>query len=62
MFKKLINRLLDFVAYIVLGILGLSIFQILYLAWFTEMGKALISMSAIIIALIWAIIRVLRKK
>ncbi len=62
MFKKLFNRLLDYVAYIVLGVLGLGIFNVLYLAWFTDTGRVVLSAFIILISIIWAIVRVLKKR
>ncbi len=62
MFKRLISRLLDFVAYIILGMVGLTIFNALYITWFTETGRVVILFVMIVIAIIWAIIRVLRNK
>ncbi len=62
MFKKLFNRLLDYVAFIILGVLGLIIFQTLYLAWFTELGRVVLSNLIIVISIIWAIIRVIKKR
>ncbi len=62
MFKKLISKLLDYVAYIVLGVLGLAIFNILYITWFTETGRAILSLLIVAISIIWAIVRVLKKK
>ena len=62
MFKKLINRLLDYIAYIILGMLGLTIFNVLYVTWFTETGRTILSGIIILISIIWAIIRVLKKR
>ncbi len=62
MIKRLISRLLDYVAYIILGVLGLGIFNILYITWFTETGRIILSAFIVFISIIWAIIRVLRKK
>ncbi len=62
MFKKLISRLLDYVAYLVLGVLGLGIFNILYVTWFTETGRAVLSVFIILASIAWAIVRVLKKR
>ena len=62
MFKKLFNRLLDYIAYIILGLLGLGIFNFLYLAWFTDAGRVYLSVFAVFVTIIWAIVRVLRKR
>ena len=61
MFKKLFNKLLDYVAYIILGLLGLGIFNALYLAWFTDTGRFILSLVMIIVSIIWAIVRVLKR-
>jgi len=62
MFKKLFNRFLDYVAYIILGVLGLGIFNTLYVLWFTETGRVLLSTFIIFISIAWAIVRVLKKR
>lgn len=62
MFKKLISKLLDYVAYIILGVLGLGIFNTLYVLSFTETGRALLSIFIVFISIFWAIIRVLKKR
>ncbi len=62
MFKKLISKLLDYVAYVVLGVLGLGIFNILYVTWFTETGRAVLSVFIILASIAWAIVRVLKKR
>lgn len=62
MFKKLFNRLLDYVAYVILGLVGLGIFNILYVSWFTETGRVILSAFIIFTSIIWAIVRVLKKR
>ena len=62
MFKKLFNRLLDYVAYVILGIIGLGIFNALYLAWFTDTGRVILLLLIFIASIWWAIVRVLRKR
>ena len=62
MFKKLFNKLLDYVAYIVLGVLGLGIFNVLYLLWFTDEGRIMLSLFIFIASIWWAIVRVLKKR
>ena len=62
MFKPMIKRLLDYVAYVILGMVGLVTFNMLYISWFTETGRAILSVCLIVIGIIWAIVRVLRKK
>lgn len=62
MIKKLFNKLLDYVAYVILGLLGLGIFNILHLVWFTDRGRFMISAFVVIVSIIWSIIRVLRKR
>ncbi len=62
MFKKIFNIFLDYVAYIILGALGLGIFNTLYILWFTETGRVILSAFIILISIIWAIVRVLKKR
>jgi len=62
MFKRMISRLLDYVAYIILGMVGLTIFNALYITWFTETGRLVISFFMIVIAIIWATVRSLKKR
>ena len=62
MFKKLYNKLLDYVAYIVLVLLGLGIFHALHMAWFTETGRAFMILCAFVAVIAWSIVRVLRKR
>lgn len=61
MFKKIFNRLLDYIAYVILGLLGLGIFNLLYLVWFTEMGKIVLSFIMIFTVIIWAFVRAFKK-
>ncbi len=61
MFKKLYNKLLDYVAYVVLVLLGLGIFHTLYMVWFTEAGRAFMILCVFVAGITWSIIRVLRK-
>ena len=62
MFKKLYNRLLDYVAYVILGLFGLGIFNVLYVAWFTDAGRVFLSLFILIASIWWAIVRVLKKR
>ncbi len=62
MFKKLINRLIDFVAYLILGVLGLGIFNVLHLAWFTDIGRFIIVLITIFVSIIWSFYRLFNSK
>ncbi len=62
MFKRLLNRLLDYVAYVILGVLGLGIFNILYVTWFTETGRVVLSLCMMVGSIIWASARLFRKR
>lgn len=62
MFKRMVAKLLDYIAYIVLGGLGLIIFNLLYIAWFTESGRAILSIFIFIASIWWAIYRVSTKR
>ncbi len=62
MFKKLFNILLDYVAYVILGLLGLGIFNVLYLTWFTDTGRVVLSLIMIVFSIIWAGARAFRKR
>ena len=62
MFKTMFSKLLDYVAYVVLGLVGLIIANMLYIAWFTDTGRAVLSGIIILISISWAIVRVLKKR
>ncbi len=58
--KKIFSKFLDYVAYVILGLFGLGIFNILYIVWFTHAGRILISMTVFVIIITWASIRAFR--
>ena len=61
MFKKLISKFFDYVAYIILGMLGLVIFNALYITWFTDTGRVALSFVMVSLGILWAIIRLFTK-
>ena len=60
--KKVFNILLDYIAYVILAVLGIGIFSTLYLLWFTDSGRVIISMFIFIAVISWSIARVLKKR
>ena len=62
MIKKVFNVLLDYVAYVILAVLGIGIFNTLYLLWFTDSGRIILSIFISISVISWSIIRLLKKR
>lgn len=62
MIKKVFNVLLDYIAYVILAVLGIGIFNALYLLWFTDSGRIILSIFISISVISWSIIRLLKKR
>lgn len=60
--KKVFNVLLDYVACVILAVLAIGIFNILYLVWFTDSGRIILSMFIFTAVIWWSIVRVLKKR